>query len=95
MEAPKCKFCGERHWGNCAVLAEAARALPNRAPRKGDSILGGVKVEGHPTHPAAAPGVSSMIAGGNAPPARAAFDRVAYQRAYMKRWRARKAGEGD
>ena len=29
------------------------------------------------------------------PPARAAFDRVAYQRAYMKRWRARKAGEGD
>jgi hypothetical protein len=84
MEGPKCKLCGERHWGLCGEP-------PNYEPpcsyeetlRKAQEIRDGAgqsagwgwdlpaRVEPKPSLPMSP-----------------RFDRTAYQREYMRKWRA-------
>lgn len=69
MEKPKCRLCGERHYGLCPVSSrEAMKAAVVVA-----------KIE-------------NVIPAGEPPIRREGpqFDRVTYQREYMRRYRARR-----
>jgi hypothetical protein len=64
MKAPKCRLCGDHHWGTC--FANVPPAPLTKSPEK-----------------AIEPQVSEAMP---KPP----FDRIAYQRDYMRKWRANK-----
>jgi hypothetical protein len=91
MDAPKCKMCGERHaLGACPQFHVSARkqvrgveegSSGRHAPRK----RAAGKSEGKPVKvQAVAP-----------PPAKAPFDRKAYQRNYMREYRAKAKFEAN
>jgi hypothetical protein len=73
MIAPKCKLCGDRHFGLCADAGRARKA--QKAPHQPKAVR-----EGKPKPKA---------------PVRGKFDRVAYQRDYVKRWRKGLAGSAE
>lgn len=66
MDAPKCKLCGGRHWGGCAITER--KVIASEAPT---TIL-----MSEPNDPT------------NFEP-KIKFDRVAYQREYMRKRRAK------
>lgn len=85
MEAPKCRLCHTRHWGSgCptfqkmpgASLAEIVKAKGWVAP-----VAGATSGSAMPTK--VEKPLSVKVAGSS-------FDRVAYQREYMRKWRAKK-----
>jgi hypothetical protein len=85
MEAPKCRLCEQRHWGNCESSAPTAPAktLPLAPKPKAKA----------PPSPLAATTANDLGAAQD-------FNRKAYQRAYMKdymkryRARAKVVGQG-
>lgn len=101
MDAPKCKLCGEKHYGLCPSF----KATPD--PKAGDARKHtgqqGPAIE-HPTGSGHAESNgrkdihrrSGSSGERSEHPERQdvqGFDRVAYQREYMKGWRARKKAE--
>lgn len=74
MEAPKCKICGERHWGHeCGAIApKTAKIIPKTKPlltiKRENPIITGLKEVIEYTKK---------------------FDRNAYQRDYMRKRRAK------
>lgn len=72
MDAPKCRLCGERHYGLCQKFKtkEAVRKIVDPRPTR----------ETHCTE--------AVIPIEEADPAGIVFDRKAYQRDYMKKARA-------
>jgi hypothetical protein len=85
MEGPKCKLCGERHWGMCESY-RSAEASSRPSVRSAD---GPTPVDER--SPLAEEGKLSCFACGRRrnrrlfPPR---FDGVKYQREYMRKWRA-------
>ena len=83
MDLPKCKLCGERHrLGSCSSDG-GVEADTQSSPR---SV--GYK-------PVAITGFKSDLAGVAPGPSGAKFDRVAYQREYMRKRRAKSGGPKD
>lgn len=96
MDKPKCKLCGERHYGMCPPRRIEGAKLVHTAPEgahiallSGEMAKLGVAVVVVPNE---TPYVVS--ADGTAAPIKPAFDRVAYQREYMREYmRKRRAAE--
>lgn len=86
---PLCKVCNERHWGNEPHIWKEARAdLRGDAGRPEDvpeRISGAESASAKPD--VRAPRKASVSSAPVAEPA-AKFDRLAYQREYMRKWRA-------
>jgi hypothetical protein len=70
MEAPKCKLCGERHWGLCPS---------NESPEP-------IKIEDL-TPPQQLKLLKALLDDPRIED-KGKFDRTAYQREYMRKWRA-------
>jgi hypothetical protein len=85
MEKPKCKLCGARHWSRepCAKL-NGAEAETGALPSASADMQGvtAVRAEG------SLPSVASPPVVGSNPTGPAKFDRLAYQREYMRKRRA-------
>jgi hypothetical protein len=81
MDAPKCRLCGNRHWGGCriVVIRQAPSELPLVSVESGE----GWRVE---TRRLTIPAPEKPEPKKRAP--RGTFDRAAYQREYMRRRRA-------
>jgi hypothetical protein len=77
MEAPKCKICGERHYGLCRTEPPAKAAGPRRP--NGDAAREERRMASEPTL-FDEPG--SVKAGHNA-----------YMREYMRGWRAKRKAQ--
>ncbi len=85
MDKPKCRLCGERHYGLCgggfteAVVSQPPASIVERqveaaAAEAVPQVSAGHEQESEPV---------LLGSGGR-------FDRAAYQREYMKRWRAKR-----
>lgn len=80
MDAPKCRICGERHWGLCPKNSDGGvEGHASTPPRIAD--IGGMKPRD---------GRIVKRASIKAGLSEAKFDRVAYQREYMRKRRAAK-----
>ncbi len=86
MEKPKCRLCGERHWGGCAFSDSAKRqGTPTEKLERKVMLHSEPRfTEQHKATPAGE-GKYVLPAGG--------FDRKAYQREYMReymrKWRSK------
>jgi hypothetical protein len=78
MEAPKCRDCGERHWPRQPCRAKDKSNLPKITIGPPITIEDVAEIISR----GAEIGVSDSL--------KPTFDRVAYQREYMKKWRAAK-----
>jgi len=74
MEAPKCKLCGERHYGLCA-----------RTKQKAAIVAAAIVERATPESP------DDFAPRKRAP--NGTFDRNAYQREWMRRYRAKRKAE--
>lgn len=82
MEKPKCKICGERHSGH---EPHKFGASPEELPPVAALRSRNAPTQAQPPEPVRTVPAASVTAGETAK-----FDRVAYQREYMKKWRARR-----
>jgi hypothetical protein len=71
MEAPKCRICGQRHWGIVCALEKSSRGEPEAANLRATKSQANAVVAPSPREP------------------NPKFDRVAYQREYMRKRRAK------
>lgn len=87
MEAPKCKICGNRHYGPCITTTAKVEKPKHKLIQAAEEALAIAKGEAEPARLTfvrvrkAAEEVLAM-------PSRAIFDRNAYQRDYMRKKRA-------
>jgi len=85
MEAPKCKLCGERHYGMCAQTSKPAKKPTTRPVEK-------TAAQSSTSERIDAPPYASTLPV-NCPhcgrPMLKTDDKAAYQRAYMRARRAR------
>lgn len=101
MDLPKCRICGERHrLGPCPSVARSSRSAkaekvagngerrfdPGSLAKAGDGASGKTPLQQPGVVEEAA--ATEIISG-------PAFDRQAYQRDYMRRYRARKRAERE
>lgn len=77
MKAPKCRICLEAHWGLCPTSS------------RGREIAAAAVKDGQRTTVLSAQ--ASVPVGVASNPREAKFDRVAYQREYMRDYRKRQA----
>ena len=79
MTPPKCRLCGKEHWSNEPHRFEGA---PNaRKPRETEEENGVDKGPGY---------IHDQRLVDPGPHKNEGFDRKAYQREYMRKWRARR-----
>lgn len=90
MDGPKCKLCGERHWGMCPDLPASTAIKLLMEPGSQPCIS---RDAGTPKSEATPPNLSP-----EEPSARATskprFDRTAYQREYMRKRRKEAKEQG-
>ena len=86
MKPPKCRFCGEPHWTNEPHKISGTTVVATVPP---GTRLVALKDDGVvAVHPDMKP---LLITKKGAEEIEPKFDRVAYQREYMKKYRAKKA----
>jgi hypothetical protein len=92
MEAPKCKLCGERHYGMCAQSNKPAKKPTTRPVEKiAAQSSTSERIDAPPLHVNPPPYASTLPV--NCPhcgrPMLKTDDKAAYQRDYMRKRRAR------
>ena len=86
MEAPKCKLCGQRHYGLCR--AQEPQVVTRIKSPPGGTVTNATVDELH--HRAFGDAGKAFQQAFREGIQKGAFDRVAYQREYMRKWRAKR-----
>lgn len=83
MDAPKCRLCGERHYGACKTWAGSQRQEPCAGCASKEAVIAQLRAELDKRKTERKTKASNESNGSNG------FDKRAYQREYMKAYRAR------
>jgi len=91
MKAPKCRLCGVVHWGSEPHVGVVGRVGRGRSPVDSESVV--IAPGGRRTDREIVAAIRELL--GEPVPKKPGFDRVAYQREYMRKRRAAaKGGDG-